>query len=143
MKKSIVFLALSFLIVLSTQAQTTFVFAKNEAPISTSTETRNDVSLIEIEENKFRKVEKEVIKNLQSEVKFPALAYQYGVEGTVLLQFTFDGEISDVKVTKSVGAGCDKAAIKALENFPKLYKEMGGENVEAIQITVPFRFEID
>ena len=79
---------------------------------------------------------------MQNEVEFPELAYEYGVEGTVLLQFTFDGEIKDVKVTKSVGAGCDKAAIKALENFPKLYKEMGGANVKAIRITVPFRFEI-
>ena len=74
-------------------------------------------------------------------MKFPELAYEYGVEGTVYLQFTFDGEIKDLKVVKSVGAGCDEAALKAVKNFPKLYQEFGGENIAPIQITVPFKFE--
>ena len=142
MKKSFLFLAFSVITIFSIQAQNTFALANTDAPDSFVKTTASEISVVEMEENKFRKVEKEVIEKLQSEVKFPELAYQYGVEGTVLLQFTFDGEIKDLKVTKSVGAGCDKAAIKALENFPKLYKEMGGENVKSIQITVPFRFEI-
>ena len=142
MKKSFLLLALSVLTLFSIQAQSTFAVANNDASKVILKTSDNEISTVEMEENKFRKVEKDVITKLQSEVEFPALAYEYGVEGTVLLQFTFDGEIKDLKVTKSVGAGCDKAAIKALENFPKLYKEMGGENVKAIRITVPFRFEI-
>lgn len=142
MKKSFLLLALSCLTIVSIQAQNTIAIASIETQPNLYTTVENEISPIEVEENKFRKVEKEVIEKLQNEVKFPELAYQYGVEGTVLLQFSFDGEIKDLKVVKSVGAGCDKAAIKALENFPKLYKELGGENVELIQITIPFRFEI-
>ena len=142
MKKSFLLFALSFLALVSIQAQTTFAIANNDAQVKLYTTVENDISPSEVEENKFRKVEKEVIVKLQSEVKFPELAYQFGVEGTVILQFIFDGEIKDLKVVKSVGAGCDKEAIKALENFPRLYKELGGEAVTAIKITVPFRFEM-
>ncbi|MFK7772440.1 MAG: energy transducer TonB [Saprospiraceae bacterium] len=142
MKKSFLLLALSILTLFSIHAQNTFAVADNDAPNTVLRTADSEISALEMEENKFRKVENEVITKLQNEVEFPALAYEYGVEGTVLLQFTFDGEIKDLKVTKSIGAGCDKAAIKALENFPKLYKEMGGENVKTIRITIPFRFEI-
>lgn len=142
MKKSILFFALSFLTISSIQAQSTIAMADIDAQTSSYATVENDLSAVEIEENKFRKVENEVMAKLQSKIEYPELAYQFGVEGTVLLQFTFDGEIKDLKVTKSVGAGCDEAAIKALKNFPKIYKELGGENVEGIQITVPFRFEM-
>ena len=142
MKKSFLFLALSVFTLFSIQAQNIFAVASSDAPNTILKASNGETLAIEIEENKFRKVEKEVLNKLQSEVEFPELVYEFGVEGTVLLQFTFDGEIKDLKVTKSVGAGCDKAAIKTLENFPKLYIEMGGGNMEAIQITVPFRFEI-
>jgi protein TonB len=142
MKKSFLLFTLSLFTIISIQAQSSFALANNDAKIDSYTSVKNDISLVEVEENKFRKVEKLVLEKMQSEVEFPELAYQFGVEGTVLLQFTFDGKIKDLKVLKSVGAGCDKAAIKALENFPKLYKEFGGENVEKIKITVPFRFEI-
>ncbi len=142
MKKSLLLFTLSFLAVVSIQAQNAFAIANNDAQIDAYTTVENTVSPVKEDEYKFRKVEKLVIEKLQNEVEFPELAYQFGVEGTVLLQFTFDGEIKDLKVIKSVGAGCDKAAIKALGNFPKLYKEFNGDKVGKIKITVPFRFEI-
>jgi TonB family protein len=142
MKKTFLCLALSFLSIVSIQAQNTIAMANIDAQANSYMTVENDISAVEGGENKFLKVEKKVIEKLQSEVKFPELAYQFGIAGTVLLQFTFDGEIKDLKVIKSVGAGCDQAAIKALGNFPKIYQELGGDDVKSIQITVPFRFEI-
>lgn len=142
MKKSFLFLAFSFLILSSSQAQNTFAVVNNDASTTILKDSDNEFLRVKKDEKKFRKVEKSVLQKLQSEVEFPELAYQFGVEGTVLLQFTFDGEIKDLEVIKSIGAGCDQAAIKTLKNFPKVYKEMGGENVDAIRITVPFKFEI-
>lgn len=142
MKKSFFLFALSLLTIVSVQSQDTFATINTGAKIDLNKTLGNEISSIEMDENKFRKIEKEVIEKLQNEVKYPELALQFEVEGTVLLQFTFDGEIKELKVVKSVGAGCDKAAIKALENFPKLYQEFGGENVDEIKIIVPFRFEI-
>ena len=95
MKKSFLLLAFIILTIFSIQAQNTFALADIDAPNTIVKTVDNEISAVEMEENKFRKVEKEVMEKLQSEVKFPELAYQYGVEGTVLLQFTFDGEIKD------------------------------------------------
>ncbi len=141
MKKSILFFAFSCLMIISIQAQNSFAIANSDSPEIVFNTTTSVNSPVDVEENKFREVEKEVLKKLQSQVVFPELAYEYGVAGTVLLQFTFDGEIKDLKVVKSLGAGCDEAAIKALENFPKFYQELGGENMKAIRIMVPFKFE--
>jgi hypothetical protein len=78
MKKSFLFLAFSVLTLFSIQAQNTFAVANNDAPNTILKASTSKVLAIEIEENKFRKVEKEVMKKLQSEVEFPALAYEFG-----------------------------------------------------------------
>jgi protein TonB len=54
---------------------------------------------------------------VQSRVKYPALARENNIEGTVVIQFTVekDGSISDVQVVRKVGGGCSEAAKKAVE----------------------------
>jgi protein TonB len=43
-----------------------------------------------------------------------------GVEGKVFVQFVIgkDGAISDVKVIKGIGAGCDEEAIRVVQSSP-------------------------
>mgnify|MGYP001952883921 CR=1 FL=1 len=141
MKNLIVFFAFNLAFTFSTIAQTVAV-VNQDAPTTNFTKSNDNAPTQEMEMKKFRKVEKVIINQLQDKIKYPALAYEFGIEGIVLVQFTFDGEIKNAKITKSLGAGCDKAALKALENFPILYQEFGGENLKPIQITVPFRFEL-
>jgi periplasmic protein TonB len=52
--------------------------------------------------------------------KYPAQARRMGVEGKVFVNFVIgkDGSISDVKVTKGIGAGCDELAIKVMQEAP-------------------------
>ncbi|MTB50069.1 energy transducer TonB [Lewinella sp. W8] len=54
---------------------------------------------------------------VQSRVKYPTLARENNIQGTVVVQFTVekDGSISDVKVVRKVGGGCSEAAQKAVE----------------------------
>ncbi len=58
-----------------------------------------------------------IAKNLT----YPAQARRSRVEGKVYLQFVVrkDGSITDIKVLKGIGFGCDKEAIKVLESAPK------------------------
>jgi TonB family protein len=51
---------------------------------------------------------------------YPERAKEYGVEGTVVVQFTVttSGEIINPKVVKKVGLGCDKAALDVIKNMP-------------------------
>ncbi len=54
-------------------------------------------------------------------MNYPGKAKRAGIEGKVFVSFVIDkdGSITDVKVLKGIGAGCDEEAIKVLQNAPK------------------------
>ncbi|UXE65324.1 MAG: TonB family protein [Chryseotalea sp. WA131a] len=59
-------------------------------------------------------------KMVSDKMKYPAQARRMGVEGKVFVQFVIgkDGAISDVKVIKGIGAGCDEEAIRVVQSSP-------------------------
>lgn len=59
----------------------------------------------------------EINKNL----KYPKQAQRMGIEGRVFVQFIVekDGTLTDVKVVKGIGGGCDVEAIRFVKNQPK------------------------
>jgi protein TonB len=61
------------------------------------------------------------LKYVSKNLKYPAQARRMGVEGKVFVQFVVekDGSITDIKVVKGIGAGCDEEAVRVLENAPK------------------------
>lgn len=60
-------------------------------------------------------------KYLQENVRYPAVARRNGVEGKVMVQFVVgkDGTISEVKVLRGIGAGCDEEAVRVMEKAPR------------------------
>ncbi|MBC7923317.1 MAG: TonB family protein [Ferruginibacter sp.] len=58
---------------------------------------------------------------LNQQIRYPELARQRKVEGTVGLEFTVepDGTLTDFKVLKSLGYGCDEEAVRVLQQGPK------------------------
>ncbi|MFM8835189.1 MAG: energy transducer TonB [Cytophagales bacterium] len=60
-------------------------------------------------------------KYLQENVRYPAVARRNGIEGKVMVQFVVgkDGAISEVKVLRGIGAGCDEEAVRVMEKAPK------------------------
>ena len=142
MKNTILLFALSLITLVQIHAQNTLALVDNNVTFENTEMTSSTADKTKAAIAKFEKVEKAVVRKLQAQVTYPERAYEYGVEGTVLVQFTFDGNVSEAKVVKSVGAGCDEAALKAVQNFSKFYQEIDGENIKPIQVTVPFVFEM-
>ena len=61
-------------------------------------------------------------KYLSDNIKYPALAVEYGKQGTAIIQFVVnaDGSISDVEVARSAGdSSLDKEAIRVVKSMPK------------------------
>jgi TonB family protein len=58
---------------------------------------------------------------LANHVKYPKLARDYGISGITSLRFVVNqnGEISDVKVYRGIGGGCDEEAFYAIRSMPK------------------------
>ena len=58
---------------------------------------------------------------ISKKMKYPSQARRMGIEGRVFVQFVVDtdGSISEVKVMRGIGAGCDEEAIRVIQNSPK------------------------
>lgn len=58
---------------------------------------------------------------LNSNVKYPAVAQENGVQGRVIVQFIIekDGSISDVKISRSVDPSLDREALRVVKAMPK------------------------
>jgi Ca-activated chloride channel homolog len=61
--------------------------------------------------------EKAMKEFIKANLVYPAEAKKNGVSGKLYLQFTIDalGNISDIKVIKSLGSGCDEEAIRVVK----------------------------
>ncbi len=58
---------------------------------------------------------------LAQNMQYPELARRKGVQGRVFVQFVVekDGAISNAKVVKGIGAGCDEEALRVIASSPK------------------------
>ncbi|MEM9338840.1 MAG: energy transducer TonB [Bacteroidota bacterium] len=58
---------------------------------------------------------------LSKSIKYPRQATRMGIEGRVFVQFVVekDGSLTDIRVVKGIGAGCDEEAIRVLKSSPK------------------------
>ena len=86
----------------------------------------------------------ELMKFLNSHIKYPAVAEENGIQGRVVATFVVerDGSITDVKVIKSVDPPLDKEAIRVLKSMPKWIP--GKQNGSAVRVkyTVPVTFRL-
>lgn len=84
-------------------------------------------------------------ERISGRLKYPKQAQNEGVEGKVYVQFIvdIDGSITDVKVVKGIGAGCDQAAIDALSAENNWSPPMqSGKSVKQ-RIILPITFKLD
>ena len=81
-------------------------------------------------------------KYLKKNTKTPAEAKRLGIKGTVLLsvQVGPSGELSEIKVKRGIGAGCDLEAIRLVQDGPAwLPAQQGNDSVESmVEIEVKF-----
>jgi protein TonB len=58
---------------------------------------------------------------LRKNLKYPRQATRMDIDGRVFLSFVVDqsGKISDIRVARGIGGGCDEEAVRVLENSPR------------------------
>jgi len=82
------------------------------------------------------------IKYLQENVHYPEMAKESGIQGTVYVTFVVekDGRITNVKVLRGIGGGCDEEAVRVVKNMPRWKPgKQRGRAVRA-QFNMPIRF---
>ena len=61
------------------------------------------------------------IRFLQENIKYPEEAKELGTQGKVFVTFVveMDGSITDVRVLRGIGSGCDEEAIRVVKSMPR------------------------
>ena len=81
---------------------------------------------------------------LSSNIKYPVIAEENGIQGRVIVQFVVgkDGGISNVHVAKSVDPSLDKEAVRVVKSMPKWIP--GKQNGQAVNVkyTLPVTFRL-
>ncbi len=60
-------------------------------------------------------------KFVNKKLKYPGKARRMSIEGTVYMSFVVNekGEMTDIKIAKGIGAGCDEEVLRIFQNPPK------------------------
>lgn len=86
----------------------------------------------------------DMYKYLSSNIKYPIMAKEAGIEGIVHLTFIVDekGEIEDVRILRGIGGGCDEEAIRVIKNMPKWSAGEQRGNKVKVQFNMPVKFDL-
>ena len=83
------------------------------------------------------------IQAIQKKIVYPEFAKKAGVEGKVFVTAFVDetGTVTNVKLLKSLGAGCDEEAINAVKQTKFTPGRQRGKPVK-VQVTIPIVFKL-
>jgi TonB family protein len=85
------------------------------------------------------------IKFLQSNIKYPEDALKAGIQGTVFVTFVIqsDGALTNVKILRGIGGGCDEEAYRVVKMMPNWIPGMDKGRKVAVQFNLPIKFRLD
>ena len=84
----------------------------------------------------------DMVAYLSKQLIYPPLARDNNIQGKVFIQFVVneDGSVSNAKVIRGIGSGCDAEALRVVNSMPKW--KPGKQNGKAVKVyyTLPIRF---
>ena len=83
-------------------------------------------------------------KYLQDNLRYPAIARESGIQGTIYITFVVerDGSITDVRVVRGIGGGCDEEAIRVVQGMPRWTPGKQRGRAVRVQFMMPIRFTL-
>lgn len=90
--------------------------------------------------------QKALMKYLAKHIKYPSVAIENQIEGTVFVEFIVneDGNVSSPRVVRgNLGGGCEEEALRVIGKLPKW--KAGKQNGKAVKVryTVPVKFQLN
>lgn len=84
------------------------------------------------------------LKYLAENIKYPQMARESGVQGMVYVTFVVepDGRISNVRILRGIGGGCDEEAVRVIKAMPRWKAgKQRGKSVR-VQFNMPIKFTL-
>ncbi len=85
------------------------------------------------------------IQYLNDNIKYPQMARESGIQGRVFVTFVVErnGSVTDVKVLRGIGGGCDEEAIRVIQNMPKWEPGKQRGKPVRVQFNMPILFKLN
>lgn len=82
------------------------------------------------------------IRFLKENIRYPEEAKQLGIQGKVYITFVVetDGSITDIKILRGIGAGCDEEAIRVIKQMPNWIPGKQRAHPVRVQFNLPISF---
>jgi len=89
--------------------------------------------------------EREMMRFIRNNLRYPVSAQANGVQGTVILNFVVnrEGKIVNIKVIKSIGFGCDEESVRVMEKMPMWSPGKQKGQTVLVSFTMPIRFVLN
>lgn len=81
---------------------------------------------------------------ISSNVSYPEIALDNGIEGTVVVQFVIekDGSLTDVKIVRDPGGGLGQEAERVIKMMPKWKPGTQKDSPVRVKMSAPIRFKL-
>ncbi len=81
---------------------------------------------------------------IANNIDYPNMARSNDIEGIVYVSMVIntDGSVSDVKLVRGIGYGCDEAAMEVVAAMPKWEPGMQNKQLVRVRTVIPINFEL-
>ena len=88
--------------------------------------------------------DQKLMEYVAKNIKYPQIARETGIQGRVFVGFVVepDGSVSNVKVLRGIGGGCDEEAMRVVKSMPKW--KPGKQRGKAVRVSymLPVNFKL-
>lgn len=116
-----------------------------DEPVAAKPVEDNTIKLFVEQVPEFPNGQKALFKWLSDNVKYPPIARENGIEGTVYIGFVVwkDGTIQNVQVKRGIGGGCNEESLRVVNAMPTW--KPGRQNGKAVNVafTLPIKFKLE
>jgi len=84
------------------------------------------------------------LRYLGSNLKYPTIAAENGIQGRVVLKFVVekDGKVSNINIVRSLDPSCDKEAVRVVQSMPKWIAGIRNGRPVAVYFILPVLFKL-
>ena len=84
-------------------------------------------------------------KFLEDNLRYPQMAREAGIQGTVFVTFVVetDGSVTDVQILRGIGGGCDQEAVRVVQMMPRWEPGRQRGQPVRVQFNMPIRFRLN
>ena len=125
--------------------QKTVIEAYIPPAVSQEEEIQEQVIFIVVEDSPtFPGGDEARIRFLNDNIHYPQMAKESGIQGTVFITFVVerDGSVTDVRILRGIGGGCDEEAIRVVKLMPQWHPAKQYGKAVRYQYNMPITFKL-